>query len=338
VLTLELYRRGDGPGEFPPDVILATFSTSFDVGARFSIELYSIFIRDTAAHNQDTVLATISGISSDGATWSDARNLGDHNNTGRGGIPSGLRSVGPFDMLPNDSKSVAVGVVIANAGHTSDEEEARKVLEALSDAGAVAATVIMSIVFPFGAGVWAALSAAIDALHHAILDYAFADCDTVVLNDGFVATSDRLYLNTQDANDQKSEAYPAEWIKRHHKKAGDQNKISDWLGGGCRDSDYTALFQLTRHRVPEMFHNVGSDGTLLAPGQIASFGPLTNFTPAAVTYENLYEGKVDEHGEFLAPASVSQRKYDIVKWTVYRDIPESGIQEAFEDFAVVILD
>lgn len=269
-MTLELYRRGDGPGEFLPDIILASFGIQSDVAARFSIDFYSIFIRDTAAHHEDTVVASVSGFSSDGATWSHARNLGDHNNTGRGGIPTGLRSVGPFDMLPNDTKSVAVGVVIANAGHTSDEEEAKRVLEAISDAGAVAATVVMTIFFPFGAGVWGALSAAIDALHHAILEYAFADCDTVVLNEGFIAIADRLYLNTQGANDQKSLAYPAEWIRRFRKKAGD--RISDWLGGGCRDSDYTALSQLTRHRTPEMFHNVATDG---------------------VTFENLYEGKID---------------------------------------------
>jgi hypothetical protein len=72
-----------GGEAFGATIVSASASMLFDVGARFSVKMDSISIRDTASHYEDTILATISG-SKDGNAWGNKAWLGDHNNTDRG--------------------------------------------------------------------------------------------------------------------------------------------------------------------------------------------------------------------------------------------------------------
>jgi len=339
-LTLELCQWGEIPrgGEFPPLNILAMGEIMFDVAARFSIRMRGIFIRDTASHHNDTVVVSFGGMLGENR-WDDNAHLGDHNNTtGRGGLDPEVLPVGPFDMLPGSGSNVAISCVIANAGHTSTEEEAKKALKVVSQIGAETATTVMSIIFPVGAGVWSLLSTGADQLHQAIIDWALADCDTVVMNDGRLFSESELFLITLDPNDtlQEPPSAPADWIWRTRKKAG-EIIAPGWLGGGCRDSDYSAVFSPFRHRVPEMFHNTGVDGLRLSPGQRATFGPIGHDV-ARRTYEiDGRAGGITPLGEYAAPMTPTDKKFDVVKWTVYRDT-KNGIEEAWTDFAIVLLD
>jgi hypothetical protein len=333
-LTLELCQWGEIPagGEFAPLNVLATAEIEFDVAARFSVSWNSIHIRDTASIDDDTLFVSFTGGVGD-RTWNDTAQLGDHDNTGRGGISPQVLAVGPFDILPGSGSGVAFSCVIANAGHTSEEEDAKKALLVVSHVGAVTATVIMSIIFPIGAAVWAALSEGADQLHQAIINWALADCDTVVMNEGRLITEQELFLATFDPMDQKAEAHLAAWIIHTVKKAG--QVIADWLGGGCRDSDYTAGISVMRHRIPEMIHTIGVDGAQLSPDQRAGFGLVG--AGLIVQYDVEGAGKVSVDGVYEAPEDVSERKFDIVKWTVSTET-KRGIEPLYSDFAVVVLD
>jgi hypothetical protein len=250
-ITLEWCRQGRIPpgGEFAPTEIIASTVYTFDVAARFSVSMEGIVIRDTASHHNDTLFVAFSG-TTQSQVWSYSRSLGDQNNTDQhGGLPVGLPQLGPIDALPGSTQAVFANCLIANAGHSSDEEDAKKILETISQVGAVVATTVMSIIFPVGAGVWAGLSAGIDALHRAILEWAFADCDTVVLNDGRLITSEEMFLYTHDPDDRLEDPFPpTNWLIRTRKKAGE--RVSDILGGGCRDSDYSTGVRLHRSAAP----------------------------------------------------------------------------------------
>ena len=245
-LTLELCRWGEIPagGEFGSIEILASAELEFDVAARFSVGWQGIHIRDTASIDDDTLFVSFTGRVGE-QLWQDTASLGDVDNTGRGGIPPKVLPVGPFDMLPGSGGAVAFGCVIANMGHTSAEEDAKNALKVVSHIGAVTATTIMSILFPFGAGVWALLSQGADELHQAIINWALAICDTVVLNDGRLISEQEMFLATFDPKDSKSDAYLASWAIHTRKKAGEF--LAEWLGPGCRDSDYAAHFSVHRH-------------------------------------------------------------------------------------------
>jgi hypothetical protein len=335
--TLELCRWGDVPPgvEFPPLIVLASASQEFDVGARFSIGMYGIVIRDTASHHNDTLMVSFGGQTID-QTWSDVAYLGDQNNTpARQKLDPKVAPVGTVDFLPGSGTGLSISFVIANAGHTSNEEDARKVGDAISKVGGVIATTIMSILFPVGAGVWAGLSAAADALNEFIIDYLFADCDTVVLADGKLITEADLFAYTFDPNDAVSFVVPAQWLTREQKKAGE--KLVDILGGGCRDSDYSVNFSLTRFRAPEMVHT--QDGFQLNYGQEINFG-ATGPGIAFIDYEvvgNGNPGKVDLTGMYRAPLDSTDRKYDVIEWTVFRDTT-AGRKPWYKDFAIVLLD
>lgn len=334
-ITLELCRAGDIPagGEFAPTIVLASATQEFDVGARFTVSMQGIHIRDTASRDEDTVFASLTGMRGE-RPWSDARNLGDHDNTGRGGLSPGLAPIGPLDVLPGDADPIAISCVVANAGHTSEEEDAKKALKVVSHVGAVTATTVMSIIFPVGAGLWAGLSEAADVLHQAILDWALADCDTVVLNEARLASGADLFLYSLDPHDAEQDFYPAAWVMHMKKRAG--QRVSEWLGEGCRDSDYSVTLALHRHRVPEMFHNAASDGLRLAPGQRVTFGPIGHDVDLH-TYEVEGAGQITPLGLYEAPATSTDRRFDVVKWTVYRDT-KRGREAVFTDFAVVLLD
>jgi hypothetical protein len=85
-----------------------------------------------------------------------------------------------------------------------------------------------------------------------------------------------------------------------------------------------------------MFHNVGSDGVRLSPGQQVSFGPIGHDIVQTM-FDVEGNGKVDEHGMYRAPLAATDRKFDVVKWTVYKD-SKKGIVPSWMDFAIVLLD
>ncbi len=337
-ITVELCKWRDlqEGEEIPQLIVLASDKSEFDVAGRFSIHMQGIWIRETASHHEDTVFVSLNG-QFENTSWGDAASIGDHNNTeSHGGLQPKVMPVGPFDMIPGSSRSIAISCVIANAGHTSSEEDAKKALKVVSVTGATVATVVMSIIFPVGAGVWAGLSAAVNELHTAIIDWALADCDTVVLNDGILINEQDLFLFTFDTNDSKIEAYPASWVMRSQKKAGDIIVDPQWLGGGCRDSDYTTTLSLERHRMPEMIHDYSADGVRLGQGQIVSFG-LVDLSGNPITYDLEGNGKIQPDGLFAAPIGTTDRKFTIVKWTVFQQ-NKKGIFPAYQDFTIVLLD
>jgi hypothetical protein len=321
--------------------VLASDQSTFDVAAKFTISMNGIWIRDTASIKNDTLFVAFTG-QLDNSSWSDTASLGDHDNTGRSGIPPQVLPVGPFTMIPGSGKSIAFGAVIANAGHTSSEDDAKKALEIVSHVGAVTATTILSIIFPFGAAVWAGLSAAADELNQAIIDWALADCDTVVLNDGLLVSEQDLFIFTFDPNDNISLVNPPNWILLEQKKKGD-NISTDrdgvaWLGGGCRDSNYSTNFSLQRLRVPEMVHDYSADGILLGASQEINFG-LVSLDPNIRTVFDPVEGDggLQPNGLYEAPSAPSDQKFNIIKWTVYQETPK-GIITLWRDFSIVLLD
>lgn len=341
VVTLELCQYGPLVAEIAPLNILTADQIEFDVAARFTISMTGIWIRDTASHHEDTLVVSFNAHTGDNS-WGDVSHLGDHNNTSRAGILPEVMPVGPFDMLPGSGSNVAVSCIIANAGHTSTEEDAKKALTIVSKVGEVTAATVLSIMFPFGAALWTSLASATNELHLAIINYAFANCDTVVLRDSRFITEQDLFNYTNDPYDQKSEAFPVEWIMRCQKKVGKLPKLTEDepelpLGNGCRDSDYTTGLFVKRLRLPEMFHNYNIDGTHLSPGQKTTFAPLGHFSADKIIYD--WEGKapVSPTGIFKAPATITDRKFEIIKWTILEE-NKNGIFPAFEDFAIVILD
>ncbi len=221
LITIELCQYGDIPegGEFAPINVLASDQTEFDVAARFSIRMNGIYIRDTASLHEDTLFVSFSG-QYENTSWGDSTGLGDHNNTSRSGISPDVLPVGPFNMIPGSGENMVISCVIANAGHTSTEEDAKNALKIVSKVGEVTAATVLSILFPPGAAIWSSLAAATDELHQAILDYAFADCDTVVLNDARLINEQELFLSTYDPDDNKYEDFPASLIMRSKKNAG----------------------------------------------------------------------------------------------------------------------
>lgn len=338
IVTVELckWRELQEGEEIPQVVVLGSDNSEFDVAARFSIHMQGIWIRETASHHEDTVFVALNGQFGN-TSWGDAVSIGDHNNTeSRGGLQPNVMPVGPFDMFPGSGSSIAISCVIANAGHTSSEEDAKKALKIVSVTGATVATVVMSIVFPVGAGVWAGLSAAINELNSAIIDWALADCDTVVLNDGKLINEQDLFLFTFDAKDSKIEAYPASWVIRSQKKAGDIIVDPQWLGGGCRDSDYTTTLSLERHRMPEMIHDYNADGVRLGQSQIVNFG-LVDPSGNPIIFDLEGNGKIQPDGQFSAPLGTTDRKFTIVKWTVFQQ-NKKGIFPYYQDFTIVLLD
>jgi len=334
-LTLNWMYVPDEPGvEFPTPVSLGTATIQFDVGAKFTIGMNSIFIRNTASHHEDTLWVSLNG-QMDSQSWADAASLGDHNNTeGRSGIPSKVLPVGPFFMLPGSQDGVSVSSIIANDGHSSDEDDAAKVLDTISKVGAVVATTIFTIIFPAGAVVWAALSAAVDAMQEAIIGWIFADCDTVVYIQSQTASATDLFGYTFDPADQLSEVYPAAWISRVQKKKGEM--LWDWLGGGCRDSDYSSGFNITRLRQNDAVRFVDNDGIALTANQVASFAPLV--APGiTVTYTLEGPGTYNPMGQYEAPDTIGKQRFAVLRWTAHESTTQ-GLIDIWSDFAVIILD
>jgi hypothetical protein len=235
------------------------------------------------------------------------------------------------------SPGVGISFVVANLGHPSSEETAKQVLEGISHVSAIVATAICSILFPVGTAVWAGLSEGVDQLMVAIIEYALKDCDTVVAIDAKFFSSDLLFSYTFDPNDSLEFVAPASLSFRYQKKAGQILSGGEFIpGGGCDDSDYSVQLAIQRLRRAELFHGV-QDPYFLDYGQVSSFGPLlpSYLLPAQVMYSNEGDGEITEGGEYRAPISSGYRKYDVITWTVYRDIGE-GPQPYATDFAIVI--
>ena len=144
-----------------------------------------------------------------------------------------------------------------------------------------------------------------------------------------------LFKYTYDANDNILEAYPLAWVIRSQKKVGKLDS-DEPLGEGCRDSDYTATFSVVRHRPPEMVHDYNLDGIQLNPIQLVSFG-IVGLNKDKFIYELEGNGKIDPHGLFRAPTTITDRKFTIVKWTVFEDT-KKGILPLYQDFSIVMLD
>jgi len=60
------------------------------------------------------------------------------------------------------------------------------------------------------------------------------------------ASASDLFGYTFDPTDRLSQVNPAAWISRVEKKK--RELLVDWLGSGCRDSDYSSGFNITRLR------------------------------------------------------------------------------------------
>jgi hypothetical protein len=325
LVIVELCRLGDPIGEFRPVIVLASDEKKFDVAARFSIHMEDIQIRETAARINDTVVVSFNG-QFENTSWADTASLGDQNNTD--GIPAQVLPVGPFDVIPNSGKGIAVSCIIANAGHTSNEEDAKEVLLVMSDTGAKFATGI--------AGGYAILSEGVDELHQAIINWALADCDTVVLYEGRLISEQKLFEYTFDVGDNLSQTPPlAEYMMRCQKKAG-TTIAPGFLGGGCRDSDYSTGLSIQRHRVPGAIHDVSIDGIRLSPGQEVSFGRKA-FNEKIIFDPLEGPGRMQPDGLYKAPDEITDRKFSIIKWTVYQE-NKKGIFPAYGDFTVVLLD
>src|SRR5437660_3901605 len=85
-----------GGEDYGATEVAASTSMQFDVGARFSVTMQDIIIRDTASHHEDTLLVSIGG-SKDGRQWANSAWVGDHNNTDRGGFHPELGEYSRFD-------------------------------------------------------------------------------------------------------------------------------------------------------------------------------------------------------------------------------------------------
>ena len=67
-----------------------------------------------------------------------------------------------------------------------------------------------------------------------------------------------------------------------------------------------------------------------------SFG-IVGLNKDKIIYELEGNGKIDPHGLFKAPTTITDRKFTIVKWTVFEDT-KKGILPLYQDFSIVMLD
>jgi hypothetical protein len=339
-VTVELCKFDDkSGGEFPAIIVLASDYLLFNVAAKFDIQLTNIFARQIASHNNDTVVVDFLGVDNSGTTWDDQKDLGNHGSSSErgGGIsPDGLLPIGPFTAYYASGKYIIVTISIGNIGHTSKEEDAKNALKVVSAVGAQVATGVANSTFG-NSPLWGALSSGADQLHDAIIDYAFADCDTMVGLDSFEVSDTELFDATLDPYDSKTVGREPYWKLDCYKRKG--QTIYDLspvpvLGGGCEDSHYITNFCVNRYRVPEVLHSYQTDGTLLMPDEVANFS--TAFLDDSTIEYDWDLGKMDTFGDYEAPSSPGSKKFEIIKWKV-SNANKRGPYIVYQDFALVLL-
>jgi hypothetical protein len=330
----------DGVEDFGAATVAATSSELFDIGARFSVTMQGIVIADTASHHNDTLLVTINE-SKDGDSWGNKLYTGDQNNTdSRGGLKPELGEYERFDAMMGEASGIGISYVLVNLGHSSSEETAKKILGAISDISAIVATTVCSVIFPIGTGLWAGLSAGVDALIHTILDYAFANCDTVVALDARFLSSDSLFSYTFDPDDSISLVAPPSLLRQFKKQGGQILPGAEFIpSGGCNDSDYRVQLAINRFRTSELFRGPSLDPVVLGYGQETWFAPLLPgwLQTAKIVYSNEGDGQITEKGQYRAPDSAGIRKYDVITWTLYRDTG-NGPRPYATEFAIVVFE
>jgi hypothetical protein len=352
-LTIKYYTVGPPDGEFATIKILDEDTATFDVAARFRVWVKSITIRDTASHHEDEVVMSFAG-QADSQQWQDSKHLGSHNNGTFS--PGSLRSVGPVTLMPESDSLLGVSYVIANKGHSSDEDTAKKILEALSKVSSAVATVVMTAYFPSLGAAWGGISDAVDALHNLILDELFKDCDTVVAFDGRTFSAKELFDITYDPNYAQMfyPQAPVRYQKKYGVKIGTGTGL-DSLGGGCRDSDYAVQLQIERSRGPDDVPSVYTDnGIRVAPGQIVQISYTT--APPGLESEPLWQwdvegpGKVDTNGFYQAPVDTEYLNYPDWKFAIVSGrglvtmtTKDGGIEqqytyERYSGFTIMLLD
>ncbi len=297
---------------------------TFDVAARFTLDIDQIEITDTASYHQDTVGVNIVGTA--GGGW---QSLGNKNN---GTYPVKLPPIGPVDLLEGDANTgIEMVVAIVNAGHSSDLDNGRRLFDMLSDWGRAIADYVTG-------GQYASASTAANAAHHELHAFLTEDCDTVVLYDWVRMSNQEAFNRTFGA--------PAStgWLEKKKKKG--EILLDGVLGGGCRDSHYRARWVLNRKvkptdvSFPLVFEGQGDGVT--RPMHVPRGGklrPAFQIAREATTAQYVWRYKVvdgradsiDEHtGEYTAPKTLDVANYAVIQATALID----G-QERYTGYAVV---
>jgi hypothetical protein len=138
----------------------------------------------TRARNEDTDFASVSASLSGAEPVSVSRKLGDLNN---GTHHVGLE-VGPFDLVPNATASLAIAFLVINQGHSGSEEKAQDIADGISKATETA----LDVAYPAYKDIWTIANALTLGLN-ALLG---ADCDGLVVGDKIVKSGAELDQHT----------------------------------------------------------------------------------------------------------------------------------------------